>query len=575
MRDITLPEVWAPDAESVEIIVDGERSLMRDDGRGWWTAERLAPGTRYAFSVDGGEPRPDPRSLLQPDGPHGSSCIVDPAIFEGRPEWGGTDLRGKVLYELHIGTFTEAGTFDAAIGQLDHLVELGVDAVEVMPVGDFPGERGWGYDVVGNYSVHGCYGGPQAFVRFIDACHERGLGVILDVIYNHFGPEGNYLAEFGPYFTDRHETPWGPAINLDGPSSREVRNYLFGAVRQWFFGFGIDGLRIDAVHAMNDDSDHHFLAELADRTDEWEEVLGRPLFITVESDLNQPYMVSPTGSVPKARGMGAQWADDVHHALHSFFTREQQGYYTDFGSADVLQRAMTRVFIHEGNHSTFRGQDWGAPIDPETDLYDAHSFVVFLQNHDQVGNRATGDRIGHSIPPAAQAAAAAFYLLSPYTPMIFMGEEWNASSRFPFFSHLGPELGPLVTEGRAREFAEMEWEGTVPDPQAETTFANSALRWEEVSQRPHQRMFDWYRLLIRLRRELPGAMDPSLKSTHVEILDEDTLVMRRPGFTVAVTRAEREVRIPLAGDAIAAWDEPERDGDELVVQGPGVVVVRD
>ncbi|SDL09160.1 malto-oligosyltrehalose trehalohydrolase [Tessaracoccus oleiagri] len=573
MRDITRPEVWAPNAERVELSVNaGMRSMERGAG-GWWRAEPLAPGDRYGFRLDGGPVRPDPRSLHQPDGPHGESRIVDPAVFD-RPRWEGVELRGKALYELHVGTFTAGGTFDDAIGQLDHLVELGVGGVELLPVNDFAGRRGWGYDGVGQYATHDAYGGPEAFVRFVDACHARGLGVVLDVVYNHFGPEGNYLAEFGPYFTDRHETPWGPAVNLDDEGSREVRDFLLGAMHQWVFLFGIDGFRIDAVHAFQDDSDYHFLAEIADRAREWEAQLGRPLFVTAESDLNQPAMVSPTGSSPDARGMDAQWADDVHHALHSFFTGERQGYYVDFGSVDVLAKALTEVFVHDGGHSTFRDKAWGTPVDRDSDLYDGHSFVVFIQNHDQVGNRAVGDRVGQSLEPGAYAAAAALYLLGPFTPLVFMGEEWNATSRFPFFSHLGPELGPHVTAGRAREFEAMGWADTVPDPQAESTFINSKLRWEEVSQRSHQRVFDWYRTLLRLRRELPGAMDPSLSATHAEIVDDDTLVLHRPGFAVAVTRAEREVDVPLTGDVLAAWDEPRRlDDGRLAIPGPGVVIV--
>ncbi|NLE96814.1 MAG: malto-oligosyltrehalose trehalohydrolase [Propionibacterium sp.] len=574
MRDITRPEVWAPNADRVEAVVDGEPRAMTPRAGGWWVGEQLAPGSRYAFSLDGSDPRPDPRSLFQPEGPHGPSEIVDPSIFE-RPGWHGMDLRGRVLYEMHVGTFTDAGTFDAAIAKLGHLTRLGVDAVEVMPVADFPGDRGWGYDGVGNYATHAAYGGPEGFVRFIDACHEHGIAVLLDVVYNHFGPEGNYLAEFGPYFTDRHETPWGSAINLDGEGSDEVRAYLLGAVRQWFVDFQVDGLRIDAVHAMADTSEPHFLEEMAGRAERWSEQLGRPLFLTAESDLNQPSMVSPADAAPEARGMGAQWADDVHHALHSFFTRERDGYYVDFGSAEVMRKALTGVFVHDGTHSTFRGRRWGAPVEPASEHYDGHSFVVFLQNHDQVGNRAVGDRIGHSIRPGAQAAAAAMYLLGPFTPMIFMGEEWNATSRFPYFSDLGPELGPHVSEGRAREFEAMGWEGDVPDPQEESTFTRSSLRWEEVSQRPHQRMLDWYRALTRLRRELPGAMDPNLTRHRVDIVDDDTLVMRRPGFEVVVTRAER-VATPLTGELLAAWDEPRRlDDGRLVIDGPGVVIVRD
>lgn len=572
MRDITRPEVWAPRASTVSLFVHDEPQPMRRGERpGWWVSEhRLTPGTRYAFIVDGGSPRPDPRGLAQPDGPHAASEIVDPGIFD-RPQWHGIDLRGGVLYELHVGTFTSEGTFDAAIDKLDLLVELGIDAVELMPVADFPGERGWGYDGVGQYATHHAYGGPESLVRFIDACHERELGVLLDVVYNHLGPEGNYLAEFGPYFTDHHTTPWGDALNLDQEDSDEIRAFFLGAAHQWLAWFQFDGLRLDAVHALADDSPQHFLAEITDAAHTWEQELGRPLFITAESDLNQPYTVSPTDSVAHARGMGAQWADDVHHALHSFFTGETQGYYVDFGSVDVLQKALTSVFIHDGNHSTFRGKRWGAPVDTHSSLYDAHSFIVGIQNHDQVGNRAAGDRLADA---DRQAAAAALYLLAPFTPMLFMGEEWAASTPFPFFSDLGPQLAPLVSEGRAREFAEMGWRDAVPDPQATATFVSAKLDWDEREREGHRRMLQWYRTLIALRHVLPGATDPSLATTKVSVVDADTLVMRRPGFAVAATRAQREVEVSLDGQLLGAWGEASQTASGCWrFAGPGAIIV--
>lgn len=571
MRDITRPDVWAPLAGTVELVTEAGRTpLTADGGSGWWRSEPLEPGTRYAFSLDGGSPVPDPRSLAQPEGPHGPSRIVDPAIFADRPAWDGIDLRGRVLYELHIGTFTEEGTFDAAIDKLDHLVALGVSAVEVMPVADFPGERGWGYDGVGLYTTHHAYGGPEAFVRFVDACHKRGLGVLLDVVHNHLGPEGNHLAQFGPYFTSRHSTPWGEAVNLDDDGAPEVRRFLLDACRQWIVGFGLDGLRLDAVHAMKDESEQHFLAELAEAALDWEREMGRPLFIIAESDLNQPLMVSPTDTEPGARGMDAQWADDVHHALHSFFTGEEQGYYADFASVEAVAKTLTRVFLHDGGYSSFRGQDWGAPVDPESSAYDAHSFVTFIQNHDQVGNRAAGDRLADA---DRQAAAAALLLLGPCTPMLFMGEEWAASTPFPFFSHLGPELGPMVTEGRAREFAQMGWDDAVPDPQSESTFRSAKLRWDEVAEGEHARMLGWYRALIALRDVLPGAMDPSLANVEVDVVDDDTLVLRRPGFAVAATRRSGDVRVPVTGTLLGSWSEAVADGEGFVFAGPGAIVV--
>ncbi len=575
-RDLTRPDVWAPNAEQVEVVVDGRARPMRRSKRpGWWEpVEPLAVGARYAYSVDGGAPLPDPRALSQPEGVHGPSEVVDPSILQRDTTWRGLDVRGRVLYELHVGTFTEEGTLDAAITKLAHLAELGVDAVELMPVATFPGERGWGYDGVGQYAVHHAYGGPAALARFVDAAHSRGIAVLLDVVYNHFGPEGSYVGQFGPYFTDHHQTPWGDAVNMDDDGSDEVRAFLIGAVRQWLVDFQLDGLRLDAVHAIADDSEPHFLAELADVVDAMADEVGRPLTLIAESDLNQPAMVSPVGSVPGARGMDAQWADDVHHALHSFLTGETQGYYVDFGSAQTLAKALTRVFVHDGGHSTFRDRPWGAPIDPHSDLYDGHSFVVFLQNHDQVGNRAVGDRIGHTIAPALQAAGAALYLLGPFTPMLFMGEEWATASPFPYFSHLGPELGPKVTEGRAREFAHMGWDAATPDPQDEATVRSAVLDWAARENGDHDRMLDWYRTLIALRRRDPDLRDPRLSNASVAVVDDDSVVMRRGGFSVAVTRSPSGARFNLAGEIVAAWDEPRVTASSLVLDGPGVVVTK-
>ncbi|MDO5092304.1 MAG: malto-oligosyltrehalose trehalohydrolase [Propionibacteriaceae bacterium] len=573
MRDITRPEVWAPEATQVELLLADGPVAMTPSGGGWWQAEPLPFGTRYQFRVDGGMPLPDPRSLSQPDGPHGASRIVDPALLT-RPATFSTDLRGAVGYELHVGTFTPEGTFKAAIEHLNHLVELGVEAVEVMPVADFPGSQGWGYDGVGQYAVHQAYGGPEQFAEFIDACHTRGLGVILDVVHNHQGPEGNYLAQFGPYFTDVHHTPWGSAVNLDQPCSDEVRAFLLGACRQWLVGFQVDGLRLDAVHELQDDSPTHYLAELSSAVRDWERETGRKFTLFAESDRNQPATVSPVGSVPGALGMDGQWADDIHHALHSFFSREQHGYYVDFGSAEVLKHALTRVFIHEGGFSTFRDKPWGAPVDPASNLYDGHSFVASLQNHDQVGNRAAGDRLGHAVPPGGQAAGAALYLLSAFTPLVFMGEEWAASTPFPFFSDLGPELGPLVTQGRLAEFARMGWDAVVPDPQSSTTRESAVLRWDELRQPEHARMFDWYRTLLRLRRRHPELSDPDLSRVSVEVFEPDTVVMRRGGFAVAATRGEQLVELPLQGEVLASWDAVRPLPDGISLPGPGAAILR-
>lgn len=579
-RDLLRPAVWAPRATTVDLVVDDERIPMQHDAdrHDWFVApHQLQPGQRYAFSLDGGQPLPDPRALLQPEGVHGPSQIIDPALFmTGRPAWEGIQLPGKVHYELHVGTFTKEGTFDAAITHIPHLVDLGVQAVEIMPVATFAGERGWGYDGVGLFSVHAAYGGPEQMVRFIDACHEAGLGVVLDVVHNHLGPEGNYLGQFGPYFTNTHSTPWGDAVNLDDEGSEEVRRFLMESVQQWVELFGVDGLRLDAVHELQDDSEIHFLADLSTAVAEMEDQMGRPVALIAEADLNQPYMVSPVGSVEHARGMHAQWADDVHHAIHSFVSRETDGYYGDFEPIDALQKALTHVFVHDGVYSTFRDKEWGAPVEPSVELYDGHSFVVFMQNHDQVGNRPTGDRITRDTDHAIVAGGAALYLLSAFTPMVFMGEEWAASTPFPYFSHLGPELGPLVSEGRQREFAQMDWNEEVLDPQAPETFQMARLQWDELDDGGHARMLAWYKSLLALRHGEPEIRDGDLHSVSANVVDEDTIVMHRGSIHVAVTRADGGASLPITSDAdvLLAWDEPSVEDGHYRLDGPGVVVLR-
>lgn len=591
-RDYGQISVWAPRASRVDLVLDGERLPLTAGTDAWWSlGRRVAPGSRYAFSLDGAEPRPDPRSVYQPDGVHAASETFDPTAV-ARPRWDGMDLRGKVLYELHIGVFTDEGTFDSAVARLDDLAGLGVQAVEVMPVAQTPGTRNWGYDGVDLFASNANYGGPAAFLRFIDAAHRRGLGVVLDVVYNHLGPEGNYLAEFGPYFNPAHETPWGPAVNLDGEQARPVRDFLLANARQWLVDFGLDGLRLDAVHAMIDDSDEHFLAELSRATARWRAETGRPLTLIAESDLNQPSTVCPVGSVPGAKGMGMQWADDVHHGLHAFFTEETQGYYVDFGTARTLGKALTSAFVHDGGRSTFRGRNWGAPVDPFSGLYDGHSFVVCLQDHDQVGNRALGDRINHDSgvrgskgdqqrADGLQAGAAALYLLSAFTPMLFMGEEWGASTPFPFFSDMGPELAPLVTQGRRDEFAGTGWGGDVPDPELPATFESAKLRWPERDDAGHARMLDWYRALLRLRSGLPELRSADLSLVGVTAPSPDTVVLDRVDVVVIATRTSGWVEVdlaPLLGpgplEILVSWRTARAEDTVVSLDGPGAVVVR-
>ncbi|MER5351238.1 malto-oligosyltrehalose trehalohydrolase [Kitasatospora sp. NPDC002551] len=568
-------EVWAPyAAERVEVAVDGARHpLARDDARpGWWHGE--APAGDYAFVLDGGRPLPDPRSPRQPHGPDGPSRAVDHAAFTwSRTGWRGRPLAGAVLYELHVGTFTAAGTFDAAAGHLDHLVELGVDFVELMPVCPFPGKHGWGYDGVSLWAVHEPYGGPEGLKRFVDAAHRKGLGVVLDVVHNHLGPAGNHLPQFGPYFTDRHHTPWGSAVNLDAPGSDEVRAYLIGSALAWLRDYRIDGLRLDAVHALADDRAVHFLEELAGEVDRLAVATNRPLFLVAESDLNDPRTTTPREA--GGQGLAAQWSDDFHHALHCALTGESQGYYGDFAAAPLtgVAKALTRGYFHDGTWSSFRGRHHGRPFPPAH----GHRLLGYLQTHDQIGNRALGDRISTGLSPGRLACGAALVLTSPFTPMLFMGEEWGASTPWQYFTdHTDPHLAEAVRRGRRREFAEHGWSAdAVPDPQEPATVLRSVLEWTEPRRAPHAGLLNWYRRLIRLRREHPELSDPDLAAVRVES-DEAAgwLLVHRGPYRVAVNLGAAPAAWPLTGEVVAAFGEHSAAGGRFTIGPDSVAVLR-
>ncbi|MGB8651924.1 MAG: malto-oligosyltrehalose trehalohydrolase [Mycobacteriales bacterium] len=481
--------VWAPSAGRVELVGEHERLPMEPAGDGWWSV--TADLVDYGFALDGGPVRPDPRSAWQPAGVHAPSRVYDHHAFAWTDgHWRGVPLAGSVLYELHVGTFTAEGTFDAAIGKLAHLAELGVSAVELLPCNAFDGRWGWGYDGVGWFAVHEPYGGPDGLKRFVDACHAHGLGVVMDVVYNHLGPAGNYLPEFGPYLTDAHSTPWGPAVNLDREGSDEVRRYVVDNALMWLRDYHLDGLRLDAVHALVDGSATHLLEELQREVEGLGAQLGKPLWLVAESDLNDPRLVEPREA--GGYGLEGQWCDDVHHALHALLTGETSGYYCDFGSFGVLAKALTGAFVHDGTWSTFRGRHHGRPV---PDDLPGSRFVVYLQDHDQVGNRAVGDRI--ALSPGLARVGAALYLLSPYTPMLFMGEELGARTPWLFFSDHSGELGDAVRQGRRAEFARHGWETEqVPDPQDEQTFLRSKLDWSAGD----GELLAFYRSLIALRR---------------------------------------------------------------------------
>ncbi|MEV0786441.1 malto-oligosyltrehalose trehalohydrolase [Streptomyces sp. NPDC050423] len=568
-------EVWAPDAGSAALRLAGElRSMERDPVRaGWWTADaRAADGDRYGFVLDGGPVLPDPRSRRQPDGPDGESAVVDHSGYQWRDGWAGRALPGAVLYELHIGTYTAQGTFDAAAARLGHLAELGITHVSLMPVCPFPGVHGWGYEGVSLWAVHEPYGGPEGLKRFVDTAHGLGLAVVLDVVHNHLGPSGNHLPAFGPYFTETHHTPWGAAVNLDAPGSDEVRAFLLGSALAWLRDYRLDGLRLDAVHALADSRALTFLEELSAATDALCAELGRPLSLIAESDLSDPRTTTPRES--GGTGLHAQWNDDFHHCLHTALTGESQGYYADFAVAPLaaLAKTVTRAFFHDGTYSGFRGRTHGRPVDVTRSA--AHRFVGYAQTHDQIGNRALGDRLAASLSPGLLACAAALVLTGPFTPMLFMGEEWGARTPWQFFTdHTDPELAEAVRNGRRREFGAHGWsEEDIPDPQDPATRDRSCLDWSEPGREPHARLHAWYRELIALRRAMPDLCDPDLATVKPAYDDGARwLAFRRGDLRIAVNLDEKPATIPLGGGrhrsgggrVLAAWlpvEVPGADG---------------
>jgi maltooligosyltrehalose trehalohydrolase len=568
---VTPLRVWAPGAGRVEVALGERRLPMARRSGGWWEADAaVEAGSDYAFVLDGGEPLPDPRSPWQPRGVDGPSRAVDPAAFPWTDAgWRPPPLSAAVVYELHVGTFTPAGTFEAAIARLDHLVALGVTHVELMPVAEFSGARGWGYDGVDLYAPHHAYGGPEGLKRLVDACHARGLAVLLDVVYNHLGPAGNHLGRFGPYFTDRHRTPWGDAVNLDDRGSDEVRRFLLENARTWLRDYHCDGLRIDAVHAIVDTSAIHFLEELAAETRALEAELGRPLALVAESDLNDPRIVRS----PEAGGYGldAQWNEDFHHALHALLTGERDGYYADFGSLADLARALERGFVYDGRHSSYRERRHGRPAAGVS----GHRFVGCLQNHDQVGNRALGERTSHLLAPARLRVGAALVLTAPFVPMLFQGEEWGASAPFLYFTdHADPALATAVREGRRREHAAFgRRPEDVPDPQDPRTFERSKLDWSEREREPHRSLLEWHRELIRLRRRLPALSDGRLERVRARFDEaERWLAVERGEVTIACNLAEiaRVVPIPPGAGHVHLGSAP-----GIEVRGRGVTLPPD
>ena len=549
---MTTFEVWAPNHDRVRLRTLGNDHEMSPIGDGQWrvTLPGAGPGTDYGFLLGDDEtPVPDPRSRWQPDGVHGLSRLYDTQAYEwGDAAWTGRQLAGSVVYELHVGTFTPEGTFAAAAGRLDHLVELGVDLVELLPVNAVNGTRNWGYDGVDWYAVHEPYGGPDGLKAFVDACHRRGLGVVLDVVYNHLGPSGAYLPRFGPFLKPGRST-WGELVNLDGPGSGPVRRHILDSALMWLHEFHVDGLRLDAVHALVDVGATHLLEQLAIEVDALSAHLRRPLTLIAESDLNDPRLIRSRDA--GGYGLTAQWDDDIHHALHALLTGERQGYYADFGSLATLAKALTGAFVHDGSYSSFRGRLHGRRVN--RDDTPGYRFVAFLQDHDQVGNRALGDRLSgepDALPPELLKVGAALLLTAPFTPMLWMGEEWGASTPWQFFtSHPEPELAASVAAGRRDEFAGHGWAtGDVPDPQDPATFERSKLDWSELDDDKHADVLDFYRRLLALRRSRPELSDPRLDLVEVGY-DEGArwLVVYRGALRVAVNLAAERQEVPLDG----------------------------
>ncbi|MBW1989666.1 MAG: malto-oligosyltrehalose trehalohydrolase [Deltaproteobacteria bacterium] len=522
--------VWAPFAEKVRVLVepDGARAIdLSPTGRGYHEAEveGVPPGTRYFYELDGKKKRPDPASRSQPGGVHGPSEVVDPSFAWDDAGWCNPPLANHVFYELHTGTFTRRGTFDAAAVRLPYLAELGITALQVMPVASFPGDRNWGYDGVYPFAVHRAYGGVNAFKRLVQSCHRAGLALFLDVVYNHLGPEGNYLRDFGPYFTDRYRTPWGEAVNFDGPGSDEVRNYFIANALYFALECRVDGLRLDALHEVYDFSATPFLKELADTLHAAAQRQNRRVHLVAESDKNDAALVRETALC--GIGLDGVWNDDFHHALRVTLTGDKAGYYQDFSGVDDLARCYENGFCAMNRYSPYRGRRHGSN---SRDI-PAGRFVVYAQNHDQVGNRMQGDRLGATAGFSGEKLALAAVALSPFVPLFFMGQEYGETAPFPYFvSHTAPDLVEAVRKGRKKEFGAFQQEGEPPDPQSEQTFASARLDPGLLARPRHMAMLDFFRSLVSLRRSVDALALPDKDALFVFARKkENTLTLVRDG----------------------------------------------
>jgi maltooligosyltrehalose trehalohydrolase len=550
--------VWAPKAQKMSLKWrDQIQSMNGPNKRGWWTLEvpEAGCGDKYAFLLDDEHtPYPDPRSLRQPEGVHNASELYDQTGFEWHDHlWRGSPKTGSIIYELHIGTFSEEGTFDAAIERLPYLADLGVTHIEVMPVAAWAGHQGWGYDSVALFAPHEPYGGPDGFKRFIDACHAAGLSVILDVVYNHFGPVGNYTTMFGPYLNADRKTLWGSAVNLDGEGSDEVRRFFVDNALMWLKDYHCDGLRFDAVHAFLDLSSVHFMEQLSIEVERLSATLGKEYLLIAESDLNDPRVVRSREA--NGYGMDSQWSDDFHHALFALLYTPKEGesgYYDDFGTLEDLHKALKHAYVYDGQYSRFRKRKHGRPADGLS----AHHFIHFDQNHDQVGNRGWGERLEHLVGLDAAKVSLGLLLTAPYIPMLFMGEEWATSAPFLYFAdHEDEEMRRLVAEGRKKEFAAFGFDGDIPDPEDRKTYEMSKLKWTEQREGKHAEMLTWVKALIKLRRSRVCFNDGDM---HHLLVSRDDLHR-----TLIMTRDEARILINF-GDDDATFDLLEGERLELI-----------
>ncbi len=565
--------VWAPRVDAVEVqMISPQQQVvpLQKNERGYFTAVAggIKAGSLYFYRLSNGLERPDPASRFQPDGVHGPSQIVDTRMFSWKPsDWQGLPLEDYIIYELHVGAYTPEGTFEAILAHLDEIKSLGVTAVEIMPVVQFPGGRNWGYDGVYPYAVQNTYGGPTGLQRLIDACHQKGMAVVLDVVYNHLGPEGNYLSDFGPYFTDRYRTPWGPAINFDGPGSDEVRRYFMENALYWIQQFRIDALRLDAIHGIVDPSAYPFLSELSEAVHNFAKNSGRKIHLIAESDLNDVRVLR--GRELGGYGMDAQWNDDFHHSLHVLLTGEKTGYYKDFGKVSHLGKAFQEGFVYSGQYSAFREHRHG---NSSLEI-PAGRFVVCAQNHDQIGNRMLGERLAQLVSFESLKLAAGAILLSPFIPLLFMGEEYGETAPFPYFvSHSNPELIEAVRKGRHEEFASFEWSHEAPDPQGEPTFAAAKLNHSARLAEPHRTLQEFYRELIRLRNQCSPLNQLSKESCEaISFEEERVLSLRRwkgsaeAQLIFSFNSCQTSVTLPIRG---GTWQKV-LDSSDKRWRGPG------